>query len=220
MITSDPFLADVILPTHDCPPGASAIEDWEAEHSSEFGDSSPWSGALDYEERTALRQLREALAVRSVSSNRQRYLGRVFAELLAKHGLSFDEMAERCNARPEQVASLFCRSDDLIASTLAVERHIRSGEWDGSMETLANYSEVSVNSLHRSLLPALGIESTSARNRRAGGGLKYGPEQYEAIRKFREEDGRSYGWIGKEMAMDRTTVARICNRRGWKLPKA
>lgn len=219
MLTQDPFLADVKLPTHDCPPGQSAIEDWEAEHAEAFGSSSPWEGALNYEDRSHVDQLREALELSSVKSATARYEGRVHAQALAQTGMSFDEIAGRCLVDPLDIARLFCKSDKLAYGTLEAERLIRSGDWDGDVQPLAALIGIDARSVHRTLLPALGITTKAGHSLRSGGGLKYSAEQYEAIRKFRTEDGRSFGWIGKQMAMDRTTVARICKRRGWELPK-
>lgn len=207
-IATDPIIQS-------CPPGAAPLGDWLAE---------TFPGRLTERQEQLVAVLRHEIectdSLVGESGGEHRWNGRTEAIELRYTGMSFDEMADHVGCEPERIAQMFCRSDETVDATLQAERHIVSGDWDGEIKSLQDLTGLSYDTFHRSLLPALGVQTKAQKNLAGRGGLKYGPEVYDAIKRMRTVEGRSYGSIAKELAIpNRTTVARICNRRGWELPK-
>lgn len=219
---STDYLDDVVLPTTPCPPSSASIEEWEREHADNFDDS-PWGDSVDYETARRLSELKHAVEgstsiVGEARAGAHRFEGQTEASMLSHDGMSWAEMASRTGLQVEQIARLFIRSSDDWSTAVDLEAFIRSDEWDGTMAALTERSGWTRDRLNGSFLPLLGVTTKEAARVRAGGGHKYGPEIYSAIERMRTVEGRSYGKIGKELAMERTTVAAICRRRGWKVP--
>ena len=201
----------------DCKP-TTRIEDWEAEQA-DIGYAA-WEGALTFEQRCSLNQLDEALTFVSGLTGHvgghHMYDGREFAIELAAEGMTFDDMAGRLRVAPERVARLFAQTDQGADKLLAAERLVRSPEWDGTTKQITDRTGLGDAST-RYLLARLNVSTKGAAQMAQGGGTKYGPEIYEAIERLRSVEGRSFGKIAKELAMDRGTVAVICRRRGYVL---
>lgn len=209
-----PSRKDRTISTIECPTSTS-YEDWEAEQA-ELGYTA-WAGALPGRTREALCDLVWHLEQSSTQDATQRFSAAHAAQELAHDGMSFDEQARRANVDPLTIAGLFAQAKADAVPTLEAERLVRSDDWDGTLESVMETSGFG-QATARYLLARIGVKTKAAEQVAAGGGLKYGPEVYERIKHLRTVEGRSYGWIGKEMGMNRTTVARMCLRRGWSLP--
>lgn len=208
----DPKTDPIIL---SCPPSTATLDEWWAET---FPESvNPYHqeliSVLRYEIETTDSMVGE-------STGAHRWDGRREAIELHYASFTFDQLAEEVGCPPERIAQLFTSKADSVSAILEAERHIGSGDWDGEIQSLMALTGLSYDTFQKGLLPALGVRTKTQENLAGGkGGLKYGPEVYEAVERMRTVEGLSYGVIGKALAINRTTVARMCLRRGWALPE-
>ena len=205
MVTGEDFLADVVIPAHPCPPARHTLDEWERE-----------AAGLDHLQ-LAIRERRQLDARQAWASREGRWGGReIILRLAREDGMTdLDEIADFLGVTPEEVATALVaeETDERAGLLLAVVRAWKAHP-DWSARQIARATGTNVNFVLRHV-EQLGGKIEAVERHRAGGGKKFSPEAYDAIRELREQ-GHSYSAIAKRLGMRENTVARICQRRGWK----
>lgn len=147
--------------------------------------------------------------------NKAYWEGKAEATELAHQGWTLDEIAEAIGVRPERIARLFTNDHDRVDDYLAVDRLVRSPEWDGQIDSVQAVAPDVPRPTIKQMLLRLGVQTKAAKQVRRGGGYKYTPEQYETIRHMRVDRGWSWKQIEKHTGITDSTCIKIAQRKGW-----